>query len=287
LPVIMARTGTAAGLLVNGNYASSASYFLTYPEDIKLYGISFNTELGAGIALQGEISRKVDVPLQVDDVELLYAALTPLRLLPPVPQLAPVIGLGQLLAATNQLGAYGFNQEITGFRRFDTSQIQMTATKAWSRGFGADQVVLVGEAAYSKVHDLPDQKTLRLEAPGTYTSGNPIHTRPGLQPVTESADAFPTDTAYGYVLALRLDYNNAFGPVNMSPRLSWAHDVSGISPGPGGNFLEGRKALTVGFGFNYQFNLEWDFAYTKYFGAGRYNLINDRDFLAANIKYSF
>jgi hypothetical protein len=287
LPVIMARTGTASGLLVNGNYASSASYFLAYPEDIKLYGVSFNTELGAGIALQGEVSHKVDVPLQVDDVELLYAALSPLRLLPPIPQLAPVIGLGQLLAATNQLGAYGFDEEISGFRRFDVSQLQMTATKAWSRGFGADQVVLVGEAAYNKVHDLPSQKTLRLEAPGTYTSGNSIHTRPGLQPVTESASAFPTDTAYGYVVAMRLDYNNAFGPVNMSPRLSWAHDVSGISPGPGGNFLEGRKALTIGFGFNYQFNLEWDFAYTKYFGAGRYNLINDRDFLAANIKYSF
>jgi hypothetical protein len=289
LPLIMARTGTLSGLLVSGNYAGSASYFLVYPEDIGLYGLSFNAELGAGIALQGEVSHKVDVPLQVDDVELLYAALSPLAKVPPLsPALAPVIGLGQLLAATNQLGAYGFDEVITGYKRFDISQIQMTATKVWSRGFGADQFTLVGEAAYSKVHDLPDQKELRLEAPGTYTSGNPIHTRPGLQPVTESASAFPTDTAWGYVIAARLDYNNIFGgPVNMQPRLSWAHDVDGISPGPGGQFLDGRKALTVGFGFNYQFNLEWDFAYTKYFGAGRYNLINDRDFLAANIKYSF
>jgi len=287
LPLIMARTGTAAGLLVNGNYASSASYFLVYPEDISLYGVSFNAEVGAGVALQGEVSHKVDVPLQVDDVELLYAALSPLRLLPAIPQLAPVIGLGNLLAATNQLGAFGFGEEIAGFERFDTSQIQVTATKAWSRGLGADQVVLVGEAAWGKVHDLPDATELRLEAPGTYTSGNPVHTLAGVQPVTERASAFPTDTAWGYVLAMRLDYNNAFGPVNLSPRLSWAHDVDGISPGPGGNFLEGRKALTVGFGFNYQINLEWDLAYTKYFGAGRYNLINDRDFLAANVKYSF
>ena len=57
--------------------------------------------------------------------------------------------------------------------------------------------------------------------------------------------------------------------------------------GPGGSFLEGREALTVGLGFNYQINWEWDLSYTSFFGAGRYNLINDRDFLAANIKYSF
>ena len=33
------------------------SVFLEYPEDIQLYGISFNTELGAtGISVQGEVS---------------------------------------------------------------------------------------------------------------------------------------------------------------------------------------------------------------------------------------
>ena len=91
----------------------------------------------------------------------------------------------------------------------------------------------------------------------------------------------------GYVIAGRLDYNNAFGPVNLSPRFSFAHDVDGISPGPGGNFIDGRKALTIGFGFQYQINLEWDLSYTQYLGAGRYNLLTDRDFVATNIKYSF
>ena len=288
LPVIMARTGTSAGILAQGNYAATAQYFLEYPEDISLYGVSFNAQLGrSGIALQGEVSHRQDVPLQVDDVELLYAALTPLRLLPPVPQLAPLRGLGNLLAATGQLGGYGFSEEIQGYRRFDTTQVQLTATKVFSRALGADQAVLVAEAAWSKVHDLPAQSVLRLEAPGTYTSGNPVHQQAGVQPGTEPSSAFPTDTAAGYVIAGRLDYNNAFGSVNLSPRFSFAHDVDGVSPGPGGNFIEGRKALTVGFGFQYRINLEWDLSYTQYLGAGRYNLINDRDFLAASIKYSF
>ena len=287
LPVIMAHTGTAQGLLVNGNYAGSAYYFLEYPEDISLYGISFNSQLGGGVALQGEVSHRVDVPLQVDDVELLFAALSPLRLLPPIPQLAPVRGLGALLANNNQLGAYGFNEEIQGYRRFDTTQVQLTGTKVFSQVLGADQFTVVAEGAWSTVHDMPDQSELRLEGPGTYTSGNPIFTAARVQPATESSDAFPTASAWGYVLAGRLDYNNAFGPVNFVPRFSYAQDVSGISPGPGGNFLEGRQALTVGLGFNYQINWEWDLSYTSFFGADRYNLINDRDFLAANLKYSF
>ena len=287
LPLIGARTGTAAGLFA-GNYAATADYFLIYPEDIKLFGASFNTQLSrTGIALQGEVSHRWDVPLQADDVELLYAALTPLRLLPPLPQLAPLIGLGNLLASQNQVGAYGFSQQIDGFRRFDTTQFQVTGTKAFSQRLGADQVVLVAEGAWSTVHDLPDQSVLRLDAPGTYTSGNPVFQTAGIQPGTEPASAFPTSSAWGYVLAGRFEYNNAFGAVSMVPRFSFAQDVSGISPGPGGNFIAGRKSLTLGLGFQYRINWEFDLSYTNFMGADRYNLINDRDFIAANIKYSF
>jgi hypothetical protein len=288
LPVIMANTGTAAGVLASGNYAASASYFLTYPEDIKLFGASFNAQIGrTGIALQGEVSHRRDVPLQMDDVEILYAALTPLRLLPPVPQLAPLIGLGSLLANNNQVGAYGFSREIAGYRRFDATQVQMTATKAWSQLLGADQVVLVLEGAWSTVHDLPDQSELRLEAPGTYTSGNELFTTARIQPAAEPVSAFPTSSAWGYVVAGRFEYNNAIGAVNVVPRFSFSQDVDGVSPGPGGNFIEGRNGLTLGLGFQYRFQWELDLSYTSFFGADRYNLLNDRDFIAANVKFTF
>jgi hypothetical protein len=287
LPLLMGTTGTSTGLFA-GNYAATANYFVTYPEDIKLFGASFNTQLGrTGIAWQGEVSHRLDVPLQVDDVELIYAMLSPLRLLPAIPQLAPIRAVGSLLAATNQVGAFGFAESVSGYRRFDTTQIQTTATKAFSQFLGADQFVLVGEVGWSKVHDLPEQSVLRLDGPGTYTTGNPIHTTAGVQPGTEPASAFPTSDSWGYVLAGRFDFLNAIRAVNMSPRFSFAHDVSGISPGPGGNFLEDRKALTFGVGFQYRINWELDLSYTDFFGADRYNLINDRDFVAANIKYSF
>lgn len=79
LPLIAGSFGTLPGLLGIGdpNYAASASYRIDYPEDIKLYGASFNTLLPNGTSLQGEISFRVDQPLQLDDVEILQAASAP------------------------------------------------------------------------------------------------------------------------------------------------------------------------------------------------------------------
>ena len=66
----------AAGAIATDKYAKTARYRTEYPEDIDLVGLSFNTMLGrTGIALQGEFSYRWDAPIQVDDVELLYATL--------------------------------------------------------------------------------------------------------------------------------------------------------------------------------------------------------------------
>ncbi|HKK16214.1 MAG TPA: DUF1302 family protein, partial [Gammaproteobacteria bacterium] len=71
------------------------------------------------------------------------------------------------------------------------------------------------------------------------------------------------------------------------PRFSWRHDVHGISPGPGGNFIEGNKAVTLGVAASYLNEWVADFSYTNFFGAGSQNLLNDRDFLAFSLSYSF
>jgi hypothetical protein len=55
--------------------AATGSYLIEFPEDIHLVGGSFNTSL-KGVALQGELSYRSSQPLQVDDVELLFAALS-------------------------------------------------------------------------------------------------------------------------------------------------------------------------------------------------------------------
>ena len=275
LPVISARTGTLAGV-GGGNYAASAAYFTEYPEDIKLYGLSFNTQFDAtGIALQGEYSYRQDAPLQIDDVEILFAALSPIN--------AP-------LGLFGQLGPYGFNQQIQGYEEMDISQAQMTATKTFGPTFGADQFTLVGEAGLTHVHNMPSKDKMRFESAGTYISGN--RRLAGAHAPTavgqyEDSSAFADATSWGYRAVVKLDFNNAIGAVSLSPRIAWAHDVDGNSPSPGGNFLEHRKAITYGIGADYQNSWSADLSYTDFFGAGRYNLINDRDFISFNVKYSF
>ncbi len=228
------QAASAAGLSA---YAQTANYFIAYPEDIKLYGLSWNAQLGtSGIAFQGEVSYRQDAPYLVDDVELLFAALSP-------------INAG--LAAVNQVvpGGAGFSEEILGYRLHDSTQFQFTLTKAWSRILGANQGLLVLEPGFNWVFDMPDKDVLRYEGPGTYTSGNPLMAAPGgahAGKPEEAPEHFADDFSWGYRLAGRLQYDNAIGPWALVPRFGWQHDVSGVSPGPGGNFVEGVKALTVG-----------------------------------------
>ena len=59
--------------------------------------------------------------------------------------------------------------------------------------------------------------------------------------------------------------------------------MHGTTPGPGGNFLEGRKSLTVGVEASYLNRWVFDISYTSFSGAEPYNQIADRDFASASI----
>lgn len=286
LPYINGRAGTLDGVL-SGDYPGSAQYFVVYPEDIELFGLSWNTEIGTtGIALQGEVTYRDSMPVQVDDVELLFSALSaPSALLPSNPT-SPDLQGAFFLGQNSQLGFTTFGQEITGYREVEMWQAQMTATKLFGPNLGADQIVLLGEVGMNHFN-LPDSSVLRFDAPGTYTSANPIFTQAMVQPGTTNPENFATSTSWGYRLVTRLDYNNAFLGVNMSPLLAFSHDVSGNTPLPVGNFLEGRKSLTLGINFEYQAIYLLEVRYASYGGAGSQNLIKDRDFLSATFKYSF
>lgn len=263
---------------------SSGTYFIEYPEDIDLYGLSFNTTISSlGISLQGELSYRPNVPLQIDDVELLFAALTPLNPLIPA----------EFDRFSSQLGQYEVGDVIQGWERHEVSQLQFTATKLFgpSNIFRADQIVLLGEIGFTNVWDLPDTSVLRYNGPGTDTGGGSANLLEGgtsRNPITEPNEFFATSYSWGYRLITRLDFNNAFGlPINLSPRLAFNHDVQGTTPGPGGNFIEDRKSVTIGVGGVYLEKWGADISYTSYFGAGIHNLIHDRDFVSVNFKYSF
>ena len=143
LPIINGVVGTTPGTLINTQYQ------LSYPDDIQLYGLSFNTQLG-NVALQGEYSFREDAPLQVDDVEILAAALN--------------AGIPNQLN-TAAPGALAAGEFIQGHIERNVSQFQITATKIFGQVLKADQAVLVGEWAITHIHNMPSKTTLRLDAP--------------------------------------------------------------------------------------------------------------------------
>lgn len=276
------RLPLLSGTSVTTPNPESGSYYVEYPEDIDLYGLSFNTTLNSiGVSLQGELSYRPNVPLQFDDVELLLAALTPLNTAIPAPY----------DRFSSQLGEFGPGERIQGWERHEVSQLQLTATKLFgpNNPFKADQIVFLGEVGFTNVWDLPSTDVLRYNGPGTDTGGGfSTLTGNSRNPVTEPNEFFATSFSWGYRLITRLDYNNAFGsPINLSPRLAFNHDVQGTTPGPGGNFVEDRKSVTIGLGALYLEKWGADISYTAYFGGGIHNLIHDRDFVSLNIKYSF
>ncbi len=193
----------------------------------------------------------------------------------------------------NQLGRYGVDQDVQGWGLYDTWQAQFTATKTFANVLKAAQAVVVLESAVSHVPGLPNKlsggpngRGLRFNGPGTSVSGNAELASRHFGEV-EPQNRFADATSWGYRLAGRLEYPGLMGPWNVVPRFSWQHDVGGTSPGPGGNFVEGRYGLTLGVSANLQARWEIDTSWTRFGGAGRFNDINDRDFVTASVKLSF
>ena len=270
------------GRAVTSSDPSTGLVTVVYPEDIDSFALSFNTTVFDTWAWQGEISYRPNLPLQIDDVELLFAGLSPLNAAIPVPA----------LRFNSQLGDFAPGEEIIGFTRRDVSQAQMTFTKLYGPGtfFRANQVAIVAEIGATHVWDMPSNDVLRLEGPGTDTSGKVGNQLDGgdlRNPIT-TEDGFATAFSWGYRLVVAPTYNSVLGsPWNVTPRLAFNHDVSGTSPGPGGNFVEGRKSVTLGLGFDYLANFRINLGYTNFFGGGINNLVSDRDFVSASVSYSF
>lgn len=269
------------GLFSYSNPAGgSAFYFADYPEGINLYGLSFNTSLPFGIALQGEYSYRPNQPIQIEDVEVLLAALG-------LPNKSGV-------PATTAAG-----EIIDGFKRVKMHQSQFTATKAFGPNLGADQFVMLLDTGATWL-DLP--RDILFNGPGTYlpavqASANAVASG-SVQP-----GGYANRFSWGYRLVSALTYENAIGSASLSPRIVWSHDVNGVGP----TFNQDAQAITGGLGFNYLQRWQADLSYTAFTGGRTYsgtdpnavpagqspdfassaNPLKDRDFLSFNVSYAF
>lgn len=267
-------------LIVAGN----SSYFVEYPEDIRLYGLSFSTTLATGTAWSGELSYRPNAPVQLNTTDILYAGVTPL------------LGLG---AASPLKGSA--DQDLNGYRRKEVTQFQTTFTHFFDQVMGASRLTLVGEVGVTHVGGLESSNKARygrdpVYGPGqgalcaTLNSGTIAGAGPGTDASNRTAncnnDGFTTATSWGYRGRAIWEYPDVFAGVNLKPNVAWSHDVNGYSPGPGGNFEEGRKAVSLGLDAEYQNTYTASLAYTNFFG-GDYNTSVDRDFVALSFGANF
>ncbi|MGH8355540.1 MAG: DUF1302 domain-containing protein, partial [Pseudomonas sp.] len=251
----------------------TAKYFVEYPEDIRLYGLSFSTTAGA-TAIAGEISHRPNMPLQLNSTDLTLAAVVPLPFLG-----SPIYSSGHATANPGD--------EIRGYVRKPFTQAQVTVTQFFDQVMGADRLILVGEVGYNHISDI-NQNELRFGRDPVFGTGelpNNAFCRAAANPDNPDQcndKGFFTTTSWGYRARAILDYPDAFAGVNLKPSISWSHDVDGFGP----NFNEGSKAVSLGLDAEYQNTYTTSLAYTDFFG-GDYNTAIDRDFVALSFGVNF
>jgi len=254
----------AAGLLQSAALGNGR-YYLEYPEDIQLYGVSFSTTLPTGTAWGGELSYRPNAPVQINTQDITRALLNPLS--------EGLTGNPASPVATVE-GA-----DNRGYNRKEITQIQTTFTHFFDQVLGAGRVTVVGELGFVHVGGLESRRELRCGRDAIYGS---VDDPAAL--ARYGRHGFVTANSWGYRLRAIADYNNVFAGINLKPNLSFSHDVDGY--GPNGLFNEGSKAVSIGLDAEYQNMYTASLSYTDFFG-GDYNTLVDRDFLAFSVGVNF
>ncbi|MFZ5959530.1 DUF1302 domain-containing protein [Pseudomonas knackmussii] len=283
------------GGIIGQGGQSTARYYLTYPEDIRLYGLSFATTVGT-TAVSGEISYRPNMPLGINGTDVSAAATLGSA------STSSLVNAGLPIFASGWAdSAYG--SLIQGYKRMPVTQAQVTLTNTFDNlpVVRADRLTLVGEVGFTHISDLgsTDGSDLRFGRSSVYgngelaaagsssllgLSGNAL-----CQKVVNTAnpgecndDGFYTANSWGYRLRGQLEYNDMLGGITLKPNLSFAQDVQGYGP----TFSEGEKAVSIGLDGEYLSRYNASLSYTNYFG-GDYNTNTDRDFLAVSVGVSF
>lgn len=257
-----AAAGQAAATVAGTAGVFKSRYYTSYPEEIDMVGLSFNTNLG-DLAWSGEISHKRDVPVQVNGPLLVGAILTQFS-----------GGIGNT-AADRLVADAGAGGEVQGYGLFDITQVQTSLIGFHDRVLGASRLALVGELGWTHVHGLDESAhALKYGRAGNfgYAAGDD--------------EGFVTQDSLGYVVRASLTYPNALAGASLSPEVSLRHGIYGNGPEPGVAFREGEKALGLTLTADYLNQYRLQLGYTNFFG-GDYNAIEDRDYLSLSASVSF
>ncbi|MHA7834745.1 MAG: DUF1302 domain-containing protein [Algiphilus sp.] len=279
--------------------------FLDYPEDIRLFGLAFNTQFGSW-SLAGEYVYHPNLPLQVSLADVIFAGLQPA--LPAEDQNILIANVPGARTAAPDFVQTRFRKDpveandlIRGYERQKVHQLALTGIRVFSSSnwIGADQIILLAELGMTYIQDMPGLNELQFEgggpncthfspgADGTGTAdGEPNARR--LNP-TQSTDCFADEFSTGYRLFIRPTYNNFLFGWTYTPIIGLFHDVYGISASPVQNFVEGEVEVLLGTDIEFAQGFQAQILYQGFFDTGndRVSLLQDRDNLKFSIEYNF
>lgn len=267
---------------IGTNAQKNARYFADFPEDIRIFGLSFSSNI-AGTSVFGEYSYRPNQPVQLATGDLIPAfAGNP-------------AGTGGAIGGDLTLGQDAINaipgSVYNGYDRREISQLSLGFIKSFSQVLGADSLNLMGEAGMKYMHDLPSQSKRRYNKTDQYGSdladGNAKGCAAGVAAQYKklgcSSDGYTSDFSWGYRLRAQLNYPGVFAGVNVSPFVSFGQDVKGWSYD--GNFVEDRLLGSVGVRAEYlqQYSAELSWA-----GSGNTPYaVTDKDFIALSLRMGF
>lgn len=292
----LATAEIAGALLV----ADTMTLALEYPEDIEVFGFSFNTTMG-DVSISAEYAHRPNLPVQIGGADLVYYAL------------APAFGDQRRTAIPSQVETYRYGpagrqpeegEFIHGYERLEVGQGDVVSIWATSNApIWADQWIVIVEAGFTKIYDMPGRDELHFDGPNTLThqsqgrdeaeaafEANPLDPNQTLPLLvlnpTRQVDGWAESFSWGYKMLSILDYPNLFNGYNVKQITGFFHDVNGIGPAPGATYIEGSKEILFGLDF---IKGPWlsEVRYKWHTGGGANNPDNDRDEFSLAVKYNF
>jgi hypothetical protein len=286
----------------------TAQLVIEYPEDIHLYGTSFNTTVG-DYAISGEYAFRDNLPTQIHTVDLTLAALNPAF---PATDFGPVGGRRDNVpdfvsiyrnVKTGGIYGYGANEYIPGYERLKTAQANLSVLRliGGDNPIGASQMTILLEMGMTQVFDMPGLHELQFNGGGTDThisAGadclvgdtscegiNPADWSSASAPPAQrqnptahrDLDGFGADESYGYRILNLNRWDSALFGANLETLTIIQHDVKGTAPGIGTNFTQGRKQYAFGLRADYLSTYIGEVRYSWNTGGARRDGLRDRD----------
>ncbi|MCY1336407.1 hypothetical protein D9M69_222140 [compost metagenome] len=262
--------------------AANGQYLAAFPEDVRIFGLSFSTNLW-GTSVFGEYSYRPNQPVQLSSADLIQAFAT---------NPAQAMGLGIPLPLGDEAIAAAPGSVFNGYDRRKISQLSVGFIKSIPQVLGADSLSLMGEAAAKYMHDLPSLDERRYNRTDQYgtdmANGSALGCQLGAtvqkyKKYACTSDGFTTQFSWGYRLRAQLSYPGVFAGVNLSPYVAFGQDVQGWSYDS--NFVEDRLSGTVGLKADYLQNYSVDLSWS---GTGNTPYAaTDRDFIALSLRMGF